>query len=377
MKKALYGIPPAGQLWYTDITTKLIKDGYTQLKTDRCVFMKSTPAGKSIICLHVDDLLHAFSDKSFDDHLKEILIDAYKEINHTCSDRLDYLGMLIEFNRKNSSARISLPGYVNDMLKGLNIQGTATTPSTINLFKENNNKERCDQKQYASMVMKLMYLGKRTRPDILLPVTYLATRITQCTMDDRDKLMRVFKYINKTRDYYLYLSPTSLEPYCMADASYACHPDARSHTGVIVTLGQSAANQGCTLLAKSCKQKLVSRSTTEAELIALHEALPHLIWLRSLLTELGYPPTSPSILYQDNQSTIRICNKGHGYKSKTKHMDVRYYFVKDKIEDKTVTVMYLPTADMTADYLTKPLGGNIHDVHLNHLLGPQNKHKNE
>ena len=58
-------------------------------------------------------------------------------------------------------------------------------------------------------------------------------------------------------------------------------------------------------------------------------------------------------------------------------MDVRYYFVKDKIEDKTVTVMYLPTADMTADYLTKPLGGNIHDVHLNNLLGPQNKHKNE
>ena len=78
------------------------------------------------------------------------------------------------------------------------------------------------------------------------------------------------------------------------------------------------------------------------------------MWLRQFLTELGYPPSHPTILYEDNKSAINIVNNGND-KGRTKHMDVRYHYVRDLFASSDISVLYLPTEVMVADILTKPL----------------------
>jgi len=367
VKKALYGIPHAGQLWYTHLSNTLMKAGYEMLKSDKCVFKKISPSGTSYICVHVDDLLHVFSDPKLDDQLQATLTKAYKEVNHERGDKLNYLGMVLEFDRKNKSAIIKNPAYIRDILLVHNINGYAITPSDTNLLMEDNTSARVDQTKFASMLMKLMYLGKRSRPDILLPVIYLASRITMCNQNDTNKLIRVYKYLNSTQDKGLVLHADTIKLTCFVDASYATHPDARSHTGIILTIG--SANCYSSVYNKSAKQKLVSRSSTEAELIALNESLPQIIWLRNLLEELGYPQRQPTTIFQDNKSTIIISNKGHSNKGNTKHMHVRYFYIKDKIDDKTVQLEHLPTELMLADFFTKPLMGTQFTQLRDKLLG--------
>lgn len=375
IRKALYGLPQAALLWYQHLSQTLTSAGYTNLPSDQCVYVKRRGDKKSTICLHVDDLFHSFTHAELDEELDEVLTKAYGEVNSDRNDKLNFLGMVFNFNRKESAVTISQPGYVDDMLRLYNIQGTCVSAATQDLFAEDNTKKRVDQTTYASMVMKLMYLAKRTRPDILLPVTYLASRTVKCNEDDMRKLLRVFKFVNGTREDGLTLAPDCIEQHAYVDASYGVHPDARSHGGMILAIGK---NRPAVVLAKSWKHKLVSRSSTEAELIALHDAVPEILWLRKLLHDLGYAALrseghtrsqGPTTVFQDNISTIFIGNKGMSNKGKTKHMDIRYFFIKEKIDSHELTLQHLPTDEMLADYLTKPLAGQAHTTLRRRILG--------
>lgn len=107
---------------------------------------------------------------------------------------------------------------------------------------------------------------------------------------------------------------------------------------------------------KSSKQKLVSKSSTESELVALADGLPMALWTRNFLISQGYQ-LGPAITYQDNKSAIILAEKGKPSSSRTRHMNIRYFFVKDRIESKEIKVEYLPTEDMISDFFTKPLQG--------------------
>jgi hypothetical protein len=114
-------------------------------------------------------------------------------------------------------------------------------------------------------------------------------------------------------------------------------------------------------LAKSKKQTILADSSTVAEWIAAHSAAQYIMWARSLLEEMGFAQTSPTVLHEDNQSTIYLLNNpGNG--NKTKHIALRYNFLRDEIENGTIIVQYLPSGDMTSDILTKalPTGPFLH-----------------
>ena len=129
-----------------------------------------------------------------------------------------------------------------------------------------------EAKKFHTVVAKLLYLAKRTRIDILLAIAYLCTRVKSPTTGDLTKLGRVLKYLNGTAEQVLVLRPSTelkLEGYI--DASFGCHPDGKSHTGLVVTLG------GCTVLCMSSKQKLVTRDSTEAELVGLSDKITSVV----------------------------------------------------------------------------------------------------
>jgi hypothetical protein len=150
------------------------------------------------------------------------------------------------------------------------------------------------------------------------------------------------------------LKPDNLNIHVYVDASYAPHEDAKSHTGLIITLGLN----GGPVHTESKKQKIVTTSSTEAELVALHSSLGPAEFVRDLVIEQGYT-TLPIKLFQDNKSTICLASKGESNNMKTKHIKVRYYYVKQLLENKVVTIEHLGTEDMIADIFTKPLVGRL------------------
>ena len=137
------------------------------------------------------------------------------------------------------------------------------------------------------------------------------------------------------------------------DAAYAVHTDRRSHTGGAVTFGTGA------VLAKSSKQKLNTKSSTEAELVGSSDYLPHAIWAKKFLEHQGYDIVD-NVFYQDNESAIRF--QKNGRKScgpNSKHIDIRYFFIKDRLELDSFRVQHCPMDQMIADFFTKPLQGNL------------------
>ncbi|CAN0452523.1 unnamed protein product [Ectocarpus fasciculatus] len=212
--------------------------------------------------------------------------------------------------------------------------------------------------------MKLQYLAKRVRPDILLPVIFLSSRVTKSTERDWVKLIRVVKYLNGTKDVVMTLKPDEglISIYAFVDASFAVHHDFKSHTGAVITFGQ-----GC-IYFKSTKQRLNTRSSTEAELVGVSDALTTIIWLRDFLLDQGYD-VGPAVLYQDNMSTIAMLSNGSGSNERTRHINIKFFFAHDRIEKGEVVVKYMPTDDMLADMLTKPIQGEKFKLMRNRILG--------
>ena len=116
---------------------------------------------------------------------------------------------------------------------------------------------------------------------------------------------------------------------------------------------------------RSQRQPTVALSTMEAEYMALTEATKELKWIRTLLAELGYTngkseDTTPTELYSDNQSAIALAKNPVSH-ARAKHIDLRHHFVREAIQDKIIWLQYIPTAEMTADSLTKALGREKHE----------------
>jgi len=200
-------------------------------------------------------------------------------------------------------------------------------------------------------VAKLLYLSKRTRQDIQTAVAFLCTRVREPDTDDYKKLTKVMQYIRNTNDMMLTIEPDN-EAKWWVDSSYAVHPDMKSHTGIFMTLGKGAT------YTASCKQKLNTKSSTEAELVAVDDAMGQVLWTRHFLAAQGqHVPTTT--IYQDNKSTILLAENGRSSSSKrTRHINVRYFFVADKIKKGEVKVAFCPTTNMLADFFTKPLQGS-------------------
>ena len=166
----------------------------------------------------------------------------------------------------------------------------------------------------------LLYLSKKTRPDIQVAVSFLSTRVKLPTCDDWKKLGRCVRYLAATKDLPLTLeaSGNGIIKWWV-DASYAVHPNMRSHTGATMTLGKGSP------YSISSKQKINTVSSTEAELVGISDVMKLIIWTRLFMESQGYSVTD-NVLYQDNQSTILLANNGKRSSTRnTKHINIRYF----------------------------------------------------
>jgi hypothetical protein len=258
-----------------------------------------------------------------------------------------------------------MEGYINDLLKARPPQGRAATPAATTIFnvRESPALSHDQRKEFHTAVAKLLYLAKRIRSDILQAVAFLTGRVQSPTQDDLEKLDRIYNYLNSTRDLELCLGGVGLLVIlAFVDAAFGLHSDGKSHTGIIISLGLG------TIYAASQKQRIVTKSSSEAELVGISDALSQIIWTRNFLELQGYS-LGPAIIFQDNTSTISLANKGKAQSQKTRHIHVRYYFIKDRISSNEVQLQYKPTAEMASDILTKGVQGSLFRRLRDRILG--------
>jgi len=236
-----------------------------------------------------------------------------------------------------------------------NKRKTKSSAAPENLFVVNEDCKKLDSVKataFHNIVAKALYITKQARPDISVAIAFLTTRVRQPDQDDWSKLSHLMKYLHGTRELPLILGSDGMGIVkWYVDASFAVHPNMRSHTGGAVTLGR-----GCPIVT-STKLKLNTRSSTESELVGVDDLMPSILWTHQFLKAQGYD-VNENILYQDNKSSILLEKNGRASSSKrTRHIAIRYFFVTDRIAKGELSIEWCPTAEMIADFMTKPLQG--------------------
>jgi hypothetical protein len=193
------------------------------------------------------------------------------------------------------------------------------------------------------------------------------TRVSKSDTDDWKKLKRCLQYLYGTRDLKLTLSANNLTVIkWWVDASYAIHPNMRSHTGAALSLGRGI------IFGKSAKQKLNTKSSTEAEIVGVSDISSQIFWTLYFLMAQGYD-ISENRLYQDNKSSILLEKNGRiSSGQRTRHINIRYFFIKDRVDKEEVNIVYCPTEYMIADFFTKPLQGKLFIEFRNKIMGIDN-----
>ena len=352
LKKALYGCIESAKLWYDLLAKTLVDDGYIKNPFDPCVFNKTIDGVQCTVVVYVDDIFVTCRNLRVIEDLESLLKRKFKEITVHDGHIHSYLGMTWNFEVP-GEVKVTMEGYVDEVLKYATTTGTVSTPASDQLFniRDAPPLDSGRKEEFHSLVAKMLYLAKRTRPDLLLVINFLTTRVQSPDEDDWSKLQRVMKYLNGSKDLGVVLrARESSQLNAYIDASYGVHVDGKSQSGMFITMGAGP------LLVKSVKQKIVTKSSTEAELVALSDLCSIVIWTRDFLEAQG-ELTPPATVFQDNQSTIALADKGHSTSDRTKHVKIRYFWIKDKVGSGEIKISYLPTEEMIADILTKPLQG--------------------
>jgi hypothetical protein len=360
--KALYGTLRAALLFWRTLSETLTDQGFSINPYDQCVANKLVNGRQCTVLWHADDLKISHADHEVVTSVLNTLSKKFRKdapMTITRGKIHDYLGMKIDYSDR-GKVKITMNEYINDMLNELprDIDGVAASPASNHLFRTNNKDPTLLSAEEGEMfhhnVAKLLFLCKRVRPDLQLAVAFLTTRVKSPDTDDYKKLARVMRYLRGTVGMPLTLEADGMQTVkWWVDAAFAVHNDMKGHTGGVMSLERGA------MYGASKKQKIVSRSSTEAELIGVYDVMSQIMWTRHFLKAQGYG-TVDSILHQDNKSAILLEENGKASSSKRiRHINIRYFFVTDHVKGKEVSIRYCPTGDMVSDCFTKPLQGSL------------------
>jgi hypothetical protein len=238
---------------------------------------------------------------------------------------------------------------------------------------------------YRSWNMSLMYLGSRTYPEILPACSTLAGRFTEATEADIKKLLHVVGYLKCDLEHCLVIQPGTLNPVASADCSYAVRSEGRSQCGVAVGFQGCEGIQDCYLIFGSEVLSTVAKSATEGELMCANKGADYLVWFAQLLvgwrirtgsselyrneSKSDYAHEEVPLLYQDNKSAIHLIEKSHGNFRNSKHIKVRYYFIRELVKAGELVVRWVSTVLMVADLLTKGVEWPVFERLLPKLIG--------
>ena len=279
-----------------------------------------------------------------------------------------FLGMQI--SQKRNKITLDQETYIESVIGKFSMHDSnpSKTPAENNLrlVKASESEALVDERLYRSLVGSLLYIAKQTRPDIVWIVNVLSRFMDKPTNTHWLAGKRVLRYLQATKSLKLvYSRDGEFNLHGKSDADWSGdHDDRRSTTGYFFKLGLS----GGAVSWQTKKQQTVALSSCEAEYQGLAGAVQEAIFLRSLLCEMGYEQTQPTIIGEDNQSCIKLATNPVMHK-RSKHIDTKFHIIREKIDDNSIQLVYTPTDQLAADLLTKALPEVKVEQHRKQLLG--------
>lgn len=349
LNKSIYGLKQSGRNWNLMLHDFLLESEFVQSQTDNCIYTKMSDNEKVILLVWVDDIVVAASNEQCLKEVKEKLKSKFKmkdlgQLTH-------FIG--IDFTQTEGTVKMNQSRYIDKILQrfGMSECKSRATPSEIkcDLTPEG---DQTDQRQYRGMLGSLIYIMTCTRPDI----SWIVSKLSQHMSNPKEKHMvavkHVYRYLKGTKNFELCYSKSDTKPELMgfSDADWANDPeDRKSTTGYCFSLNKD----GAIVSWKTRKQPTVALSTCEAEYVALAATIQEAFYLKQLLKDIdpSFQHTTTTI-FEDNQGTIRLA-KNPVNRQRSKHVDIKYHFIRSSVMEGNVDLVYCPTESMVADVFTK------------------------
>ena len=350
LDKAIYGLKQAPRAWYSKLSSKLIDLGFVTSKSDTSLFIYSKSNVTIYMLIYVDDIIVTSSSQ---DAIAALLRDLKKEFALKDLGELNYF-LGIEVTRGEHGLVLSQEKYAREILSrvGMNNCKPCATPLSstekLSCF-EGIALESEDGTKYRSIVGVLQYLTL-TRPDLSYSVNKICQFLHAPTTNHWTAVKRILRYIKHTIDWGFRIrksNTTLASAFSYADWAGSVD-DRRSTGGFAVFLGDNLISWSAR------KQATVSRSSTEAEYKSMANATAELIWMESLLKELGISLTQSPILWCDNLGATYLA-ANPVFHARAKHIEIDFHFVRERVTNKLLQIKLIPTGDQLADGFTKAL----------------------
>lgn len=372
LRKSIYGLKQAAYNWNQSINSFLVNEGFERSKCDSCLYFRRNGDQFEFIVIWVDDIIICGSSLERVNSVKSKFCVAFKMEDK--GELKWFLGM--EVSQSPGKVCVNQSQYITSLLdrfgmsdcKGVFSPGVEKDPLTKSQCPEVGSEECIEMRKYdyRGVVGALLYLAVYTRPDISYSVGVLSQFLDNPGMTHWIAAKRVLRYLKSTINCALTYchDKTGIILSGASDADWAGNLDDRKSMSGYVFKVQGGSGA---ISWRSQKQPTVALSSTEAEYVALAIASQEAIFLRQLLGELGFEQSLPTFIGEDNQSCISITNRTDH--KRTKHVDIKYCFLRDFVAKKFISVNYIPSEQMVADVLTKHLGRPKTDTFRKELLG--------
>ncbi|KAK1413456.1 hypothetical protein QVD17_35229 [Tagetes erecta] len=348
LQKAIYGLKQSSRAWFGKIGEFLQHNDFTMSKADASLFVRKRGSKVVIVLVYVDDMIITGNDQEGIEQLKQNLSVRFymKDLGRL----KHFLGLELQYEKENvilHQRRYCIK--LLDRFGMLNCKPIETPmDNTVKLYADKG-KELDDPTMYRKIIGGLIYLTL-TRPDIAFEVGVLSRYMQSPRKPHLDAVRRVLRYVKGTLGLGISFKrgeKLNLVGYC--DADYAGDLDTRrSTTGYVFKMGSSA------VVWCSKRQPTVSLSTTEAEYRAAAMATQEMVWLKLLLSDLKQEVDEKVELFCDNMSSIYLANNPT-FHARSKHIEVHYHFVREKVLEDKVDLKYVNTHHQVADVFTKSL----------------------
>ena len=352
LNKGLYGLKQSGRLWNNLLDKFLCDNKFTRSMSDNCLYTYFEDGKSIIIVVWVDDLIICASDMALMNSIKQKFNDNFKMKD--LGQISNFLG--IEFDVSYDSIKMHQTKYAQKILDrfGMSNCNAKKTPCPLGINKElgNNSPQLNDNTLYREILGSLMYLMTNTRPDICYIVSFLSQFMVNPTFAHLQLAKHVLMYLKGTLSKGLTFVKSSdgsaIRGFC--DSDWGGSLDRHSISGYCYMLNE----KGPLISWRCSKQRIIALSSCEAEYVALTAAIQEAKFLRQLLADIQGSKTHGVKLYADNQGAIALA-KNPVHHQRTKHIDIKYHFIRLAVEEGIVDLQYIPTGENIADQFTKPL----------------------
>jgi hypothetical protein len=380
--KNLYGQKQAGRVWNKYLLDGLSELGFTQSKVDECLLYRDDVA----ILIYVDDTILCSKSKM---HLEKAIRDIESKFKiQEVGDIQDFLGVHVE-KTSEGGFKLTQPHLVDSILEEVGFhkdaknrpKGKDLPALTSSILKRDSEGADFDEQwDYRRIIGKLNFLEKSTRPDIAYIVHQCARFQAKPKASHAKAIKHLARYLLSTRDKGLIFQVNGSGLECFADADFAGNwskdeaefdpSTAQSRTGYTILYA------GCPLIWISRLQTEIALSTTEAEYIALSQALRDVIPIMNLLQELKDHkfitdlnlPTIHCKAFEDNSGALEIA-KTPKMRPRTKHLNIKYHHFRQQVANGMISLHKVSTNHQIADLLTKPLDLTLFLKHRFKIMG--------